>query len=100
MNAWIWLLLAAACEITWAIALKKSDNFARHGWSAAAIIFMLLSFVLLARAMKSLPVARPMPYGRAWGPLARPSSASSGWGTRARRGAWSAWRLCWRVWWA
>lgn len=56
MNAWIWLLLAAACEITWAIALKKSDNFARHGWSAAAIVFMLLSFVLLARVMKSLPV--------------------------------------------
>ncbi|CAG0949677.1 Guanidinium exporter [Planctomycetaceae bacterium] len=56
MNAWLWLLLAAACEVTWAIALKKSENFQRYGWSAVAIVFMLLSFVLLARAMKSLPV--------------------------------------------
>lgn len=53
--AWLILLLAAACEVVWAITLKKSDGFAHMGYGATAVVFMIISFVLLAVAMKSLP---------------------------------------------
>jgi len=53
--AWVILLVAAACEVVWAIALKKSDGFAHLGYGITAVVFMIVSFVLLAWAMKSLP---------------------------------------------
>ncbi|HEX7022684.1 MAG TPA: multidrug efflux SMR transporter [Trueperaceae bacterium] len=54
--AWIWLLFAAACEIIWALGLKQSAGLTKLWPSAYTIFFMLLSFVLLSQAMKSLPV--------------------------------------------
>ena len=53
---WLILFLAALCEIAWAIGLKYSDGTRRPGILAVTIVIMILSFVLLARAMKSLPV--------------------------------------------
>ncbi len=53
--AWVILLVAAACEVVWAITLKKSDGFSHMGYGATAILFMLISFVLLAWSMKTLP---------------------------------------------
>ena len=53
--AWFYLLAAAACEIAWAIGLKASENFTRLWISIATVILMLLSFILLARAMRDLP---------------------------------------------
>ncbi|MBX3473972.1 MAG: multidrug efflux SMR transporter [Planctomycetes bacterium] len=53
--AWLILLLAAACEVVWAITLKKSDGFTHMGYGVTAVVFMIISFVLLAVAMKSLP---------------------------------------------
>lgn len=53
---WVILMFAAACEIVWAIALKKSDGFSHMGYGATAVVFMIASFILLAWSMKSLPV--------------------------------------------
>ena len=55
-TAWIYLLVAAACEVVWAIALKQTEGFTRLGPSLVTVVFMLVSFVLLAQAMRSLPV--------------------------------------------
>lgn len=54
--AWVWLLLAGACEIVWAIGLKRY-GFWPVSWGAiGTIAVMILSFVLLAQAMRTLPL--------------------------------------------
>ncbi len=55
-TAWIYLILAGLCEIGWAFGLKYSDGFSKIGISIVTVIVMILSFVLLAQAMKSLPL--------------------------------------------
>jgi quaternary ammonium compound-resistance protein SugE len=53
--AWIFLLVAGACEIVWAAGLKAwGFNLTRGG--IFTIVMMILSFVLLSRAMKELPL--------------------------------------------
>ena len=41
--------------VVWAVALKKSDGFARGGWTAAFVAALAVSMALLARAMRELP---------------------------------------------
>lgn len=53
--AWIYLLVAGLLEIVWAIGMKQSEGFTRPGASLLTIVFMVMSFALLALAMKSLP---------------------------------------------
>jgi quaternary ammonium compound-resistance protein SugE len=53
---WVYLTLAGLCEIGWAIGLKYTDGFRRLGPSLWTIALMLLSFSILAQAMKTLPV--------------------------------------------
>ena len=55
MMAWIILLLAGLCEVFWAIGLKKY-GFSLTWGGGATIVGMLLSFVLLSHAMKTLPL--------------------------------------------
>jgi quaternary ammonium compound-resistance protein SugE len=54
--AWGYLLVAGLLEIVWAYSMKLSDGFSRPGYSAITIVAMVLSFGLLALAMKSLPL--------------------------------------------
>ncbi|MHA3893563.1 DMT family transporter [Acinetobacter sp. GXMZU3951] len=54
--AWMMLLLAGIFEVVWAYAMKMSDGFTRLVPSAITVVFMVLSFVLLAYAMRSLPL--------------------------------------------
>ena len=56
--AWIYLLFAGLCEVAWAIGLKASDGLSlkRPGTTSWTIVMMLLSFILLARAVSMLPV--------------------------------------------
>lgn len=54
--AWLYLILAGLCEIAWAIGLKYTDGFKRLWPSVWTIAIMLLSFWLLAQAMRTLPV--------------------------------------------
>ena len=53
--AWVYLIAAGVCEVIWAAGLKKY-GFTRTWGGAATVVIMLLSFVLLERAMKMLPL--------------------------------------------
>lgn len=53
--AWAYLLLAGIFEIVWAYSMKMSDGFTKLTPSIITIVFMILSFGLLAVAMKTLP---------------------------------------------
>lgn len=54
-SAWIYLLLAGVCEIAWAAGLKKF-GFTWSLGGVATVAGMLLSFLLLERAMRVLPL--------------------------------------------
>lgn len=54
--AWLVLFLAGLFEVAWAIGLKYTDGFTKLIPSAFTIITMTISVVLLAWAMKTLPV--------------------------------------------
>lgn len=54
--AWLFLVLAGIFEVVWASAMKESHGFSRLIPSVITITFMLLSFGLLAYAMKTLPL--------------------------------------------
>jgi quaternary ammonium compound-resistance protein SugE len=53
---WIILILAGLFEVVWATAMKQSAGFTRLGPSALTLAGMLVSFGLLAWAMRSLPL--------------------------------------------
>lgn len=54
--AWWMLVVAGLFEIAWAIGLKYSHGFTRLWPSAATVAAMVVSIVLLALAMRTLPV--------------------------------------------
>jgi quaternary ammonium compound-resistance protein SugE len=54
--AWFLLVGAGLLEIVWAIALKHAGGFTRFWPSAIGISAAVVSFVMLAMALKSLPV--------------------------------------------
>jgi quaternary ammonium compound-resistance protein SugE len=54
--AWIYLLLAGLFEIVWAIGLKYTDGFGRLWPSVGTLAAMAVSIVLLAMAVKTLPI--------------------------------------------
>jgi quaternary ammonium compound-resistance protein SugE len=54
--AWTLLVLAGLLEIVWATALKQSDGFTRLWPSVVGVSLSLVSFVLLALALRDLPV--------------------------------------------
>ena len=54
--AWILLIFAGLFEIVWAYAMKLSEGFTRLTPSIITIVFMILSFALLAYAMRTLPL--------------------------------------------
>ncbi len=54
--AWIVLLVAGLCEIGWAVGLKYTEGFSRLGPSAATLVAMVASVVLLGWSLKVLPL--------------------------------------------
>ncbi|MCX7144733.1 MAG: quaternary ammonium compound efflux SMR transporter SugE [Sulfuritalea sp.] len=54
--AWAVLLVAGVCEIAWAIGLKYTEGFTRLVPSAWTLAAMGASVILLAWALKTLPV--------------------------------------------
>jgi quaternary ammonium compound-resistance protein SugE len=54
--AWLALIIAGLFEIVWAIGLKYTDGFTRLWPSVLTGVAMLVSFYLLAYALKTLPV--------------------------------------------
>lgn len=54
--AWTWLIIAGLLEIGWAVGLKYTHGFTRLWPSVGTALCMVLSFVLLAAALKHIPV--------------------------------------------
>ena len=54
--AWLVLGVAGLFEVAWAIGLKYTDGFSRPWPSVGTALAMVISVVLLAWAMKTLPV--------------------------------------------
>ena len=54
--AWVYLILAGIFEVVWASTMKQSEGFTKLMPSVITIVTMIISFVLLAVAMKSLPL--------------------------------------------
>ena len=54
--AWIYLLIAGALEIGFAISLKESHGFTRPLPTLGILIFGGISFFLLTLALRTLPV--------------------------------------------
>ncbi len=56
MSAWLFLALAIALEVTGTFLLKLSDGFAKWHWGVLSIACYSGCFMVLAPAMKVLPV--------------------------------------------
>jgi quaternary ammonium compound-resistance protein SugE len=54
--AWLWLVLAGALEVVWAIGLKYTDGFTRLLPSVVTIIAMIASVWFLALAVRTIPI--------------------------------------------
>ena len=54
--AWVYLLFAGIFEVVWSTAMKESHGFTRLIPSMLTVFFMILSVVLLAISMKTLPL--------------------------------------------
>ena len=54
--AWILLIFAGILEIVWAYSMKMSEGFTKLTPSIITLFFMILSFGLLAYAMRTLPL--------------------------------------------
>jgi quaternary ammonium compound-resistance protein SugE len=55
VSGWLALLAAGLLEVAWAFGLKYSDGLTRFWPSAATLVAILLSFGLMALALRSLP---------------------------------------------
>lgn len=54
--AWVYLLLAGLLEVGWAVALKYTNGFTRLWPSVGTGAALVASMVLLATALRSLPL--------------------------------------------
>ena len=54
--AWLALVVAGLCEVGWAVGLKYTDGFSRLWPSAATLVAMVVSVVLLGWSLKVLPL--------------------------------------------
>ena len=54
--AWTLLLCAGLSEIAWAVGLKYTEGFSRLWPSVVTVLMMVVSVVLLALALKQIPL--------------------------------------------
>lgn len=54
--AWIYLTIAGIFEVAWAVGLKYTEGFTRLWPSLLTVVAMVISFGLLAQALKNLPI--------------------------------------------
>jgi quaternary ammonium compound-resistance protein SugE len=53
---WLYLAVAGLFEIGWAVGLKYTDGFTRLWPSLWTVAAMVISFILLSLALRSLPI--------------------------------------------
>lgn len=56
MSPWTYLGIAIVFEVAGTLFLKLSEGFAHWQWGALSIFFYALCFVMLAPALRDLPV--------------------------------------------
>ena len=54
--SWIYLFIAGALEIIWAVALKYAEGFSRLWPSVISIAGMILSVIFLSLALRKIPL--------------------------------------------
>ncbi|MFN7112816.1 MAG: quaternary ammonium compound efflux SMR transporter SugE [Alphaproteobacteria bacterium] len=54
--AWVYLFFAGLFEIGWAVGLKYSESFTRPLPTLVTVVCLIVSMVLLALAVRSLPI--------------------------------------------
>jgi quaternary ammonium compound-resistance protein SugE len=54
--AWLMLFVAGIFEVVWAVAMKQSAGFTRLWPSVVTLVGMVASFLLLAAAMRTIPL--------------------------------------------
>ena len=54
--SWLLLLVAGLFEAIWAVGLEYSDGFTRPLPTAVTVVALAISMVLLARAVRDLPI--------------------------------------------
>ena len=54
--AWLYLLVAGLMEVGWAVGLKYTEGFTRLWPSVWTAVALVLSMILLAAAMRALPL--------------------------------------------
>lgn len=55
--AWILLVVAGLLEVVWAIGMKYTQGWTRLWPSVVTVVAMILSFLLLSRAMVTIPLS-------------------------------------------
>lgn len=88
MKAWVLLMIAGFLETVWAVGLKYTDGFSRPWpslWTGAALI---ASMVLLALAVRDLPIGTAYPVWVGIG-----SVGAAAWGIYFLGESTSGWRL-------
>ena len=53
---WLILFVAGLFETCWAVGLKLSNGFSHLGWTVFTLVTLAISMVMLAYALRSLPV--------------------------------------------
>ena len=54
--AWIFLIIAGLFEVSFTTCLKLSNNFSDWRWSVGFFISITMSFLLLNRAIQTIPM--------------------------------------------
>ena len=54
--SWLYLLCAGVFEIVWAVAMKHTDGFTQLWPSIGVVVAMVISFILLACAIRHIPL--------------------------------------------
>ncbi len=54
--AWLMLFVAGVFEVVWAVAMKQSEGFTRLMPTLVTLAGMVVSFVLLSAAMRTIPL--------------------------------------------
>jgi len=54
--AWMYLLIAGAFEIVWAVSLKFTDGFTRLWPSVGTVVAMGISMVCISFALRTIPM--------------------------------------------
>jgi quaternary ammonium compound-resistance protein SugE len=53
---WIYLIIAGLAEIGWAVGLKLTDGWTRFWPSVWTILLIIVSYIFLSLALKTLPL--------------------------------------------